>query len=93
MKRFYMVCFDICDHRRLRRVSNLLENFGRRVQLSVFECWLHEDELVELKNRLTRLADRREDHIRYYSLCPKDVPGVCIDGAGAVTTDPDYFVI
>ena len=93
MKRFYMVCFDICDQRRLRRVSNALENFGRRVQRSVFECWLDDDEMAELKTRMEHLADRQDDHVRYYGLCPKDVPGICIDGQGTVTADPDYIVL
>jgi CRISPR-associated protein Cas2 len=35
-----MVCFDVSDEHRLRRVANELENFGQRVQRSVFECWL-----------------------------------------------------
>ena len=92
MKRFFVVCFDICDPRRLRRVANELENFGVRVQRSVFECRLDDSELADLKDRLSQLIDAAEDHVRYYSLCPKDIPAIVIDGDGSVTAEPDYHL-
>jgi len=93
MTDFIMVCFDVSDQRRLRRVSNELENVGTRVQRSIFECRLREVELSELKKRLQQLIDPEEDHVRYYSLCHKDVPGILIDGTGEVTADPDYHLL
>lgn len=90
---FYVICFDITDDRRLRSVSNTLEDYGQRVQRSVFECHLKDDELAALKARLAELIDPFEDHIRYYALCGKDLPGIVIDGAGEVTQDPDYHLI
>ncbi len=34
----YLVSYDICDPKRLRRVAKILEGFGTRLQYSVFEC-------------------------------------------------------
>lgn len=93
MSRFFAICFDIHDQRRLRRVSNELENFGVRVQGSLFECHLDEDDLICLKERIALLIDADEDHVRYYPLCPKDVPGVSVDGSGEMTLDSDYHII
>lgn len=92
MNRFYMICFDVSHPRRLRLVAGELENFGQRVQRSVFECWLDEDELFELKRRLTRHLDPQEDRLRYYSLCQADVKRIEIDGPGHLTTDIDYIL-
>jgi CRISPR-associated protein Cas2 len=92
MKGFYAVCFDICDQKRLRRVSAEVENFGTRVQRSLFECHLGDDEFEELKRRIAGWIDVKEDHVRYYPLCPKDAPGIIIDGAGEKTKDSDYYV-
>ena len=88
-----MVCFDVADPARLRRVADELENFGRRVQRSVFECWLDDRQLFELKNRLAGHIDPLEDHIRYYGLCPRDVPGIGIDGPGHLCRDIDFTIV
>ena len=93
MSGFYVVCFDVSDSRRLRRVSNELENFGVRVQRSVFECHLDASDLDELKTRLLALIDEKEDNVRYYPLCPKDTPGIVVDGVGAVTGDPGFHLL
>ena len=47
-----VVCYDIAEDLRRRRVSDELENFGGRVQDSVFECHLEEGQLKELQEWL-----------------------------------------
>jgi len=74
-------------------VSNELENFGNRVQRSVFECRLDAQNLNELKTRLQQLINDTQDHVRYYPLCGKDLPQVLIDGPGDTATDPDYHLL
>ncbi len=91
MTRFYMICFDIGDERRLIKVSDAAENYGTRVQRSVFECWLDDQGLSRLKNTMKELINAEEDQVRYYSLCPKDREKVLIDGPGELVPDQDYF--
>ena len=43
------VAYDIPDDRRRTKLSEHLENFGRRVQLSVFECLLEEKQVERMK--------------------------------------------
>jgi CRISPR-associated protein Cas2 len=93
MSGFYAVCFDVCDPGRLRRVSNEMENFGTRVQRSLFECHLEDRELEELKNRIAEWIDEIEDQVRYYPLCPKDIPDILIDGTGKKTVNSDYYTV
>ncbi len=90
---FIVICFDICDPRRLRCVSNELENFGKRVQRSIFECHLGENELSELKERLSSHIDEEEDHVHYYQLCPKDKTKILVDGLGQISDDVDFHLI
>lgn len=54
--------------RRLRKVARLCQDFGQRVQNSVFECVLSEIQLAELKNRLLQVMDAQNDSIRIYYL-------------------------
>ncbi len=71
----YLVVYDICGPKRLRRVAKACEDYGFRVQKSVFECDLPDDVFRRLWNRLTELIDTESDHIRAYSLCAR-----CVDG-------------
>ncbi len=88
-----LICFDVCDNRRLRRVAKALEGVGQRVQRSVFECHLDQAELNELQRTLAGIVDASEDHVRYYPMCAKDRPAIKIDGPGKVTEDPDYHLL
>ena len=88
-----VICFDVCDDRRLYRVARELGNFGSRVQKSLFECHLNKEQLTDLQQRLAKLIDKNEDHVRYYFLCGKDVKQISIDGPGRVTFDPLFTVL
>ncbi|MFW5443045.1 MAG: CRISPR-associated endonuclease Cas2 [Methylococcaceae bacterium] len=92
MSRLYIICFDVADKRRLRAVSKILEDFGRRVQYSVFECHLDKTDHQILQKKLSKLIEPEADHIRFYSLCPKDKSGILIDGKGQLTVDNDFHL-
>ena len=40
---FYIIAYDIPCNQRRKKISDLLEGYGRRVQYSVFECDLAAD--------------------------------------------------
>lgn len=40
MRASYLVCYDICDDKRLRKVFRTMRGFGDHLQYSVFECQL-----------------------------------------------------
>ena len=88
-----VICFDVTDRRRLYLVARELVNFGVRVQKSVFECYLTDQELVELQKRLAKCIDADQDQVRYYFLCNRDVQAAFVDGPGEVTDDPEYIII
>lgn len=52
--------------KRLRRVAKECQNYGQRVQNSVFECVLTGAQFVVLKNRLSDIIDAEKDSVRYY---------------------------
>lgn len=53
---------------RLRKVAKQCENYGRRVQNSVFECILDQAQCVLLKSILTDMIDETRDSLRFYYL-------------------------
>lgn len=68
MKANYLVCYDICDPRRLTRVFKLIKGKGIHLQYSVFHCSFTWPKLLELKEKLSWVIDEKEDDIRIYPL-------------------------
>jgi CRISPR-associated protein Cas2 len=54
--------------RRLRRVAKTCQNFGLRVQHSVFECLVDPVQFNTLKNELTDIYEPSLDSLRFYLL-------------------------
>ena len=54
--------------KRLRKVAKQCENYGRRVQNSVFECILDHAQSVRLKQILSDIIDENVDSLRFYYL-------------------------
>jgi len=59
---------DEAGRRRLRRVARACEDFGQRVQNSVFECLVDPAQWVSLRARLLAEADAAQDSLRFYFL-------------------------
>ena len=59
---------DKAGRRRLRRVARACEDYGVRVQKSVFECQLGKTQFATLKYRLLQEMDFRQDSLRIYHL-------------------------
>ncbi len=58
----------LAGQKRLRKVAKACENYGQRVQNSVFECLIDAAQLRVLKNQLTELIDPEKDSLRFYYL-------------------------
>lgn len=61
-----LVAYDIACPRRLRRVAMACEDYGLRVQKSLFECWLEQDRFDRLWDRLSALIHPEEDSLAAY---------------------------
>ncbi|MEW6083889.1 MAG: CRISPR-associated endonuclease Cas2 [Chloroflexota bacterium] len=53
---------------RLRRVSKKCQDYGQRVQNSVFECLIDSAQLKELQSKLLKIIDPEVDSLRFYYL-------------------------
>lgn len=53
---------------RLHKVAKECENYGQRVQNSVFECLLDASQTLILKDKLLALIDEKQDSLRFYYL-------------------------
>ena len=53
---------------RLRKVSKKCEDYGQRVQNSVFECLIDGAQLKQLQDKLLKIIDPESDSLRFYYL-------------------------
>ena len=66
--KWYLVCYDVRNEKRLRRAAKKLEGRGQRLQYSVFRCWLTPADLHQLRWELTELL-KPEDDVMFIPLC------------------------
>jgi CRISPR-associated protein Cas2 len=69
----FLVTYDISTEteaggRRLRRVAKICQDYGQRVQKSVFECKVNAGTYEILEEALLDAIDEEEDSLRIYRL-------------------------
>lgn len=53
---------------RLRKISKICENYGQRVQYSVFECVVDPAQWTAFRHHLMQVYDEEKDSLRFYFL-------------------------
>ena len=54
--------------KRLRKVAKACQDYGQRVQNSVFECIADAAQILKIKTKLIGLIDPNTDSLRFYAL-------------------------
>lgn len=94
MRNLYLVCYDVCDARRLRQVYKAMRGFGDHIQLSVFRCDLSPRERVEMIATLTPLIDHGQDQILIVDIGPVDGrASVVFDALGRPYVAPERLAV
>ena len=75
----YVVCYDVSDDKRRRKLAELLDGYGDRIQDSVFEMVVDPDMMEGCTDRISALVERSEDRVAVYRLC------------GACSRERSYF--
>jgi len=91
---FVVVAYDIPDDRRRTRIAKLLEDYGDRVQYSVFEMNLdREGRFAAMQHRLEQTLDPAEDSVRIYRLCSPCTQRLILLGRGEMTRDEPFVIL
>lgn len=75
MRTCYLVCYDICDDKRLRKVFQTMRGYGDHLQYSVFECQLTAEDLARLRAELSAIIHHQEDQVLLVNLGPAEGRG------------------
>uniref|UniRef100_A4SFQ9 CRISPR-associated endoribonuclease Cas2 n=1 Tax=Chlorobium phaeovibrioides (strain DSM 265 / 1930) TaxID=290318 RepID=A4SFQ9_CHLPM len=68
-----LVTYDVntetpAGRRRLRRIAKTCQNFGQRVQFSVFECSVDPAQWIKFRAKLIHEMNPEQDSLRFYFL-------------------------
>lgn len=91
MKANYLVCYDIRDALRLRRVFAFTKQYGLHLQYSVFYCRFTWKEFKSFKSRLAEIIDKKKDDIRIYPL-PSLPRGIVMGCGDRIPDGVDIFL-
>jgi len=75
MRNTFLVCYDISDDKRLRRVFKKMRDFGDHLQYSIFECQFTDADLVRCRHVLSEIIHHREDQVLFVDLGPVEGRG------------------
>ena len=75
MRNTFVVCYDISNDLRLRRVHKTMRGFGDHLQYSVFECQLTRTDLARCRHALSEIINHREDQVLFVDLGPVEGRG------------------
>lgn len=63
MRHCFLVCYDICDPKRLRQVFTICKGYGEHWQYSLFFCVLKPIDRVRLQTELESVMNLHDDQV------------------------------
>jgi len=75
MRTSYLICYDISDDKRLRKVYKTMRGYGDHLQYSVFECQLTATDLARLRTELAAIIHHTRDQVLFVNLGPAEGRG------------------
>lgn len=89
----YLVCYDICEPKRLTKVAKTLERFGIRIQYSFFQVDAPAETVKKMKESVLKIIDRKEDRFFIYPICERCTRNAVTDGTGSLLKIEAFEII
>lgn len=96
MRNSFIVCYDICDPKRLRQVFKIMRGWGDHLQYSVFECQMTKMDAARLRAQLSDVIHHTEDQVLFVNLGPAEGRGdrvISAIGKPYVNVDAPLIVV
>ena len=88
-----LVVYDISDDKRRNKLATFLEGYGRRVQYSVFECFMSLSEMKRLYSALERRVKPEEDNVRLYWITQDSLAKALSIGSLPPEQPPEFYIV
>jgi CRISPR-associated protein Cas2 len=88
-----LVVYDIPDDKRRTKLATFLEGYGRRVQYSVFECFMDLPSMQQLYTALQKRVKTEEDSVRLYWITRDTFGKALAIGQPPIQEPPGFYII
>ncbi|MCX7920374.1 MAG: CRISPR-associated endonuclease Cas2 [bacterium] len=88
-----IVAYDIINDKRRRKIANVMEDYGDRIQYSVFECNLPQSRFEQMKQEISLAIEPKEDKVSFYFLCDACVTKKEYLGTCEIVQEPEVYII
>ena len=88
-----IISYDIVDDKRRTILAKRLLDFAKRVQYSVFEGDLTDEQIKAMLKKILPYINEKEDSLRVYKLCQKCVDNIKSFGVKKGWEEDDVIVI
>jgi CRISPR-associated protein Cas2 len=88
-----VIVYDIPNDQRRTKLATFLEGYGRRVQYSVFECFLDLAEMRKLHQKVLRRVQPEEDNVRFYWISQDAMTRVLTIGSDPPEKPPNAYIV
>ncbi len=68
----WLIIYDIRDEKRLRKIARLMQNYGLRVQKSVFEAQFDISTLKKMRSEADRILNFEKYSLVIFEICQRD---------------------
>ena len=93
----WLIVYDICNPKRIRKVEKIIESYAWRVQKSVFETSASEQTIFQLKRELEKVLILEDDFVLFFQICERDWQKQELFGINSVSkeqiTDEDFVIL
>jgi len=70
MRQYVLVCYDVADPKRWRKVYKIMRGNGEHIQYSVFLCQLSDKQEAALRVKLEKEIHHQEDQVLFVRIGP-----------------------
>jgi len=88
-----LVCYDISDNQARARVAAALQQWGDRLQRSVFLCTLTADDQRQLVERIGEMINAGSDSVYFIDLCATCWDSAEVLGQATVAPPPLFWAV
>ena len=88
-----LVVYDIPDDKRRTKLATFLEGYGRRVQYSVFECFMDLKKMKKLHEAIERRVKPDEDSVRLYWITRDSFERAMVIGQPPLEEPPSFYIV
>ncbi|MDD7200625.1 MAG: CRISPR-associated endonuclease Cas2 [Sphaerochaetaceae bacterium] len=89
----YLICYDICEQKRLHKVARILEENAIRTQKSFFCLDASETRCNQILTQLALVIKQEEDRLSCYPICDKCFGKIRAEGQSQSFLFPEYVVL